>query len=118
MILLLRRPEVVERLDFERGRVRPSLATNAALGRDVYKSGNLILRLQVQGQNLNDPLNVLDFQGLFSGNAISPSRRCFARLTVEEEGAGIAAAGGRRTAPTESREGLPSRNGRAGSPGE
>jgi hypothetical protein len=36
----------------------------------------------VQGQNLNDRPNVLDFQGLFSGNAIGPSRSCFARLTA------------------------------------
>ena len=74
--------QVVDRLDFERGRVRPSLSINAALGAEVYKSENLILRFQVQGQNLNDRLNVLDFQGLFSGNAIGPSRSCFARLTA------------------------------------
>jgi hypothetical protein len=74
--------ELVDRLDFERGRVRPWLSINAALGAVVYKSETLNLRFQVQGQNLNDRLNVLDFQGLFSGNAISPSRSCFARLTA------------------------------------
>ena len=74
--------QVVDRLDFERGRVRPSRSINAALGADLYKSENLILRFQVQGQNLNDRLNVLDFQGLFSGNAIGPLHSCFARLTA------------------------------------
>jgi hypothetical protein len=74
--------EVVDRLNFERGRVRPSLSIDAALGADVYKTEHLVLRFQVQGQNLNDRLNVLDFAGLFSGNAISPSRSCFARLSA------------------------------------
>jgi hypothetical protein len=73
---------VVDRLNFERGRVRPSLSVNAALGANVYQNDHLILRFQVLGQNLNDRLNVLDFQGLFSGNAISPPRSCFARLSA------------------------------------
>jgi len=73
---------VVDRLNFERGRVRPSLSINAALGANVYQSDHLILRFQVLAQNLNERLNVLDFQGLFSGNAISPSRSCFMRLSA------------------------------------
>jgi len=73
---------VVDRLNFERGRVRPSLSINAALGANVYQSDHLILRFQVLAQNLNDRLNVLDFQGLFSGNAISPPRSCFVRLSA------------------------------------
>lgn len=74
--------EVVDRLNFDRGRIRPTLSINAALGTDVHKSDRLTVRFQVEGQNLNNRLNVLDFQGLFSGNAISPSRSCFARLSA------------------------------------
>jgi hypothetical protein len=29
---------------------------------------------QIDGDNLNDRLNVVDFGGLFSGNAIGPAR--------------------------------------------
>jgi hypothetical protein len=32
------------------------------------------MRIQADGQNLNNVLNVIDFGGLFSGNAIGPSR--------------------------------------------
>jgi hypothetical protein len=34
----------------------------------------LTMRLQLDGQNLNNVLDVIDFGGLFSGNAIGPSR--------------------------------------------
>jgi hypothetical protein len=33
----------------------------------------------VDGENLNDRLNVLDFGGLFSGNAIAPQRSVMVR---------------------------------------
>jgi hypothetical protein len=32
------------------------------------------MQLQADGQNLTDVLDVIDFGGLFSGNAIGPSR--------------------------------------------
>jgi hypothetical protein len=40
------------------------------------------MRFQVDGQNLNNVLNVIDFGGLFSGNAIGPSRSFAMRLTT------------------------------------
>jgi hypothetical protein len=40
------------------------------------------MRLQFDGQNLNNVLNVIDFGGLFSGNAIGPSRSFDLRLTT------------------------------------
>jgi hypothetical protein len=33
-------------------------------------------------RNLNNRLNVIDFGGLFSGNAIGPARSGFVRLTT------------------------------------
>jgi hypothetical protein len=38
------------------------------------------MNLQADGTNLNDRLNVIDFGGLFSGNAIAPGRSFFVRL--------------------------------------
>jgi Carboxypeptidase regulatory-like domain/TonB-dependent Receptor Plug Domain len=73
-------PEVVSRIDFDRGRVKPSLALNASICVDVYKSERLNMRLQVDGDNLNGRLNVIDFGGLFSGNAIGPGRSFGLRL--------------------------------------
>ena len=39
------------------------------------------VNFQVDGQNLTNVLNVIDFGGLFSGNAIGPSRSFALRLT-------------------------------------
>jgi len=41
------------------------------------------LHLQVDGENLNNILNVIDFGGLFSGNAIGPGRSFSLRLRTE-----------------------------------
>lgn len=74
------RPEVVSRINFSRGRILPSLAVNASVSVDLYTKDRRNLRLQVDGENLNDRLNVLDFGGLFSGNAIAPGRSWSARV--------------------------------------
>ena len=73
---------VVNRINFARGRILPSFQVNASAGAEVYKSDHLNMRFQIDGQNLNDVLNVLDFGGLFSGNAIGPSRSVAMRLTA------------------------------------
>ena len=36
--------------------------------------------LHADGENLNNRLNVMDFGGLFSGNAIAPARSVLLRL--------------------------------------
>jgi hypothetical protein len=71
---------VIDRINFERGRVRPSLAIDVSAGADVYKSDRFSTRLQADVQNLNNRLNVIDFGGLFSGNAIAPPRSYSLRL--------------------------------------
>ena len=74
-------PAVVNRINFDRGRVDPNLAISASAGMDVYKSDRLNMRFQADGDNLSDRLNVIDFGGLFSGNAIGPGRTFSLRLT-------------------------------------
>ena len=71
---------VVDRINFDRGRVRPSFAFDLSAGAEVYKSDKMSLRLQADGENLNNRLNVIDFGGLFSGNAIGPARGWALRL--------------------------------------
>jgi len=73
---------VVDRVNFGRGRVRPSLSVNASVGANIWKSEKLEMRLQADVQNINDRLNVIDFGGLFSGNAIGPPRSYALRLTT------------------------------------
>ena len=73
-------PQVISRLNFDRGRVLPSLSVNTSLGVDLYTSERVNVRFQADGDNLNNRLNVIDFGGLFSGNAIGPARSVFVRL--------------------------------------
>jgi hypothetical protein len=75
-------PQVVSRIDFARGRVRPRLAVSSSLGADIYKREKLTVHFQVDGDNLNNRLNVIDFGGLFSGNAIAPARSVTMRLNT------------------------------------
>jgi hypothetical protein len=71
---------VVARVNFDRGRVRPSLAVDASIGADVYKNDRFAASLQADFENINNRLNVIDFGGLFSGNAIAPPRSWALRL--------------------------------------
>jgi hypothetical protein len=73
---------VLNRINFARGRIFPSLQASASAGADIYKSDRMTMRLQADGQNLNNILDVIDFGGLFSGNAIGPSRSFALRLTT------------------------------------
>jgi Carboxypeptidase regulatory-like domain len=74
--------QVVDRLNFDRGRIKPLLSVNASLGADLYTNDRMSIHLQADGENLNNRLNVIDFAGLFSGNAIGPGRNYFLRLSA------------------------------------
>jgi len=73
---------VLNRINFARGRIYPAFQANASAGAHIYRSDKMSMRLQFDGQNLNNVLNVIDFGGLFSGNAIGPSRSFDLRLTT------------------------------------
>jgi hypothetical protein len=72
--------QVIDRINFARGRLRPQLAVNASLGADLCARKGHSIRLQADGDNLNNRLNVIDFGGLFSGNSIAPMRSYAARI--------------------------------------
>jgi hypothetical protein len=74
--------QVVNRINFDRGRIYPAFQVNASAGADIYTSDRIKMRIQADGQNLTNVLNVIDFGGLFSGNAIGPSRSFALRLTT------------------------------------
>ena len=75
-------PAVLNRLNFDRGRILPTLAISASVGTDLYKRDKKTIRFQADGDNLNNRLNVIDFGGLFSGNAIGPGRSFALRLNT------------------------------------
>lgn len=75
-------PAVFARLNFARGRILPTALVNASAGAQLCKCDRFEVDLEADGENLNDVLDVIDFNGLFSGNAIGPSRSYSLRLTT------------------------------------
>ena len=71
---------IVDRVDFNRGRIRPGFSFDAAAGAEVYHKEQRSAALQVQVSNLADRLNVINFASLFSGTAVLPPRSISARL--------------------------------------
>jgi len=74
--------QVFDRINFARGRIRPAFQVNASASAEIWKLDHVTTRLQIDGQNLTNILDLIDFGGLFSGNAIGPSRSVTLRLTT------------------------------------
>jgi outer membrane cobalamin receptor len=72
---------IVHRVNFALGRVQPSLSVDVSAGGDLWKKDKRSIRWQADVENLNNRLNVIDFAGLFSGNAIAPPRSYSLRFT-------------------------------------
>ncbi|MFZ0299329.1 MAG: TonB-dependent receptor [Candidatus Sulfotelmatobacter sp.] len=73
---------VVNHLNFNRDRISPYFTENFSAGADLYQHEKRSLRLQADAQNLSNELEVIDFGGLFSGNALDPSRQYTFRLVT------------------------------------
>ncbi|HTX75156.1 MAG TPA: TonB-dependent receptor [Terracidiphilus sp.] len=73
---------VVNHLNFDRGRIHPSFTQSATASADLFKREKLSVRLQADGENLSNTLEVIDFGGLFSGNSIGPAREYMLRLVT------------------------------------
>src|SRR3984885_9683144 len=71
---------VINHLNFNRDRIRPYLTENFSVGADLYQQVKRSVRLQADAQNLSNELEAIDFGGLFSGNALGPSRQYTFRL--------------------------------------
>ena len=74
---------IVDRVDFETGRVRPSFSFDASAGLVLARSGTRKVGLQVDVRNLTNRLNVINFSGLFSGTALAASRSLAIRLHAQ-----------------------------------
>ena len=75
-------PRVLSCLNFARGRIRPTLLPNVSAGATLHRSDRFTTTFQADGENLTNTLDVLDFAGLFSGNAIGPPRSFSLRLAT------------------------------------
>jgi hypothetical protein len=73
---------VINHLNFNRDRIRPYFTQNASVSADLFRWEEQSVRLQADLQNLGNTLELIDFGGLFSGNAIGPSRQYTLRLVT------------------------------------
>ena len=74
---------VVDRVNFETGRVRPSASLDLAAGLVVAKTAKHSVRVQAEVRNLTNRFDVINFAGLFSGTAIAAPRSVAVRLRYD-----------------------------------
>ena len=74
---------VAGRVNFDRGRVRPSFSLDASMGADLWRKEKRSVSLQADVLNVTNQLNVINFAGLFSGTDIAPPRSFGIRLRTE-----------------------------------
>ena len=73
---------VIDHLNFNRDRISPYLTENVSVRADLYKGEKRSVRFQADAQNVSNALELIDFGGLFSGNAIGPARQYTFRLVA------------------------------------
>ncbi|MBW8868290.1 MAG: TonB-dependent receptor, partial [Acidobacteria bacterium] len=74
---------VVDRVNFETGRVRPSASLDLSAGLVAIKSAKHTVRVQIEVRNLTNRFDVINFAGLFSGTAIAAPRSAAVRLRYD-----------------------------------
>jgi len=72
--------DILNRVNFSDLRPRPLWSLDASAGVILRKNERYPMRFQIDGTNLTNSLNVIDFAGLFSGTAIGMMRSVNARL--------------------------------------
>jgi outer membrane receptor for Fe3+-dicitrate len=75
--------DVVNSVNFDRGRVHPSFSLNASLGFDLFRKERYKATVQADVTNITDRLNVINFAGLLSGTAVGVPRSGGARLRLD-----------------------------------
>ena len=73
---------VISHLDFDRNRILPYFTQNASVGVDLYQKEKRSVRFQADVANIGNKMELIDFGGLFSGNAIGPARQYTFRLVT------------------------------------
>jgi hypothetical protein len=72
--------QILDRVDLVHGRVRPNFSIDVAAGAEIYHRESRSAVLQVQGANVANRLNVINFASLFSGTALGEPRSVSASL--------------------------------------
>jgi hypothetical protein len=75
-------PQILAKVNFDRGRVRPSASLDASVGLSLFEADRKTVRVQADVLNLADRLNLINFSGVLSGTAIEPGRNFAIRINV------------------------------------
>ena len=75
--------EILDRVDFEAGRVRSNFTIDLGLGAQLWRTTAGRLTLRAELANVTDRLNVINFAGVFSGTALAPPRSATVRLQYQ-----------------------------------
>jgi hypothetical protein len=75
-------PAILNEVNFDAGRVRPNFSLDAAVGATLFHKEGKDVTFEIEGHNLTDKVNVLNFASLFSGTAVAPPASVSARLKV------------------------------------
>jgi hypothetical protein len=75
--------DILSRVNFDRGRIRPSSSVDASAGIELIHSDRAKVRFQADAFNLANRLNLINFSGVFSGTAIDAPRSFAVRLRTE-----------------------------------
>jgi hypothetical protein len=65
---------ILDRVNFDRERTRPTFSLDVAAGVQLYRKELRSAALQIHVSNVTDRVNVLNFASLFSGTAVSVPR--------------------------------------------
>ncbi len=72
-----------DRVNFERGRVRPNFSLDLSFGVKFWEKDQRSATVQFDLRNATDRLNVINFSGLFSGTALAPGRQGTIQLKLQ-----------------------------------
>jgi hypothetical protein len=68
-------PAILDRVNFERQRIRPNFSLDFSLGLRLWEEQSRSVRFQLDLRNATDRLNVINFSGIFSGTALAAGRQ-------------------------------------------
>ena len=73
---------ILNEVNLNANRVRPNFSFDAAAGATLYHKEGKDVSFEIEGHNLTDKVNVLNFASLFSGTAVAPPASVSARLKI------------------------------------
>ena len=74
--------EILQRVNFRRARIRPNFSLDFSVGARLWERNTQSVSVQFDLRNATDRLNVINFNGLFSGTALAPGRQATLRLKM------------------------------------